>query len=279
MIKNVSNWKKDMKSQASGTRAKFWLENPTDEIKYLFKIPTENTGEYWAEYISSQIGQLIGIDVMHVELASYNGIIGTIAKNFVEKNEEFYEGGDLFFNYFPDFDRYQLKHYELPNILTVLSEYSVERDFIIIPVFDTFIGNQDRHCDNWGIINSENGFHLSPIYDNGSSMGFNLSEERIHKMLRDKRMFKGFCNRGKAIIGLPGSKKTKFLDLLTYINNCFPLEFKQSLEKINRVNDTMICNVLSEIPDSIMSEVYKEWVRAILLYRKKWIVAWYERRL
>lgn len=122
MLIDVSDWKRDTKSQASGTRAKFWLENPNDKKKYLFKIPRINTGEYWAEFIASRIGLLIGMDVMEVELASYNGIIGTIAGNFVNENEEFYEGGDLFFNLFHDFDRYQLKHYDIFNIITILSE-------------------------------------------------------------------------------------------------------------------------------------------------------------
>src|SRR5690625_2548295 len=97
MIIDVSEWKRDTKSQASGTRAKFWIIDPFDDQKYLFKVPTKGTGEYWAEFIASRVGQILDINIMEVNLASYKGIVGTIAKNFVNVREEFYEGGDLFF--------------------------------------------------------------------------------------------------------------------------------------------------------------------------------------
>jgi hypothetical protein len=54
---DVSQWEKDEERQASGTRQKFWLVNPMDKRRYLFKIPKENTGEGWAEVVASKIGQ------------------------------------------------------------------------------------------------------------------------------------------------------------------------------------------------------------------------------
>lgn len=44
---DTSLWIRDIKSQASGTRTKFWLlepeSDPENATKYLFKIPTEGT--------------------------------------------------------------------------------------------------------------------------------------------------------------------------------------------------------------------------------------------
>ncbi|MGG3007109.1 hypothetical protein [Geobacillus stearothermophilus] len=34
---DVSHWKKDEERQASGTREKFWLINPDNKRRYLFK--------------------------------------------------------------------------------------------------------------------------------------------------------------------------------------------------------------------------------------------------
>lgn len=117
MIIDVSDWERDMKSQASGTRAKFWIIDPFDDQKYLFKVPTEGTGECWAEFIASRLGEILDINIMEVNLASYKGVVGTIAKNFVNVKEEFYEGGDLFFTLYDDFDRYKLQYYDLFNII------------------------------------------------------------------------------------------------------------------------------------------------------------------
>jgi hypothetical protein len=40
--------------------------------------------------------------------------------------------------------------------------------------FDALIGNTDRHHENWGLINNE---RLSPLYDNGISLGWRIEEK------------------------------------------------------------------------------------------------------
>jgi hypothetical protein len=109
---DTSLWKRDIKSQASGTRTKFWLLEPGADFehvtKYLFKVPTEGTGGHWAEYLAGKVGAELGFCTAEVELAVNNGTVGTISKNFRAKTEELYEGGDLFLAQFEDFDRYSL---------------------------------------------------------------------------------------------------------------------------------------------------------------------------
>lgn len=34
----------------------------------------------------------------------------------------------------------------------------------------------------------------------------------------------------------------------------------------------MIIKILNIIPDSIMSDIYKEWVLKLLLYRRDWLI-------
>lgn len=272
---DVSHWEKDEKRQASGTRQKFWLINPLDKQRYLFKIPKENTGEAWAEVIASKIGQLMGLKTMKADLAVYNGILGILSENFVHDDKEFYEGGDLFFTIAEDFDRYSLKYYDFPNIIKVLSEFSLERNFIQIPIFDALIANQDRHCDNWGIIVYRAGYQLAPIYDNGASLGYQLQEERILKMFQDQRMFTAFTNRSYSLIGLPDKKKPKYRELLNFIYQLYPQETKEMVERISQINEKQILVILSEISEEAMSKVYKEWVLKLLQYRREWLINWY----
>jgi hypothetical protein len=166
-IKNVSTWDKKNSIQASGTRSKFWLVKPDDLDKYLFKIPRKNTGEAWAEKIASEIGKLLQFPVVDISLAKYHDINGILSLNFRHNSEEFFEGGDLFTSQITGFDRYSLDYYEYETIVRLLKEYDLEKDFVFLPIFDALIGNQDRHCDNWGILRGEKGFRLSPSYDNG----------------------------------------------------------------------------------------------------------------
>lgn len=101
---DISFWEQDFKSQASGTRTKFWLFEPgldrDHAIKYLFKLPTKGTGGHWAEYVGSKIGKELGFNTIEVDLSIYGELVGTISKNFRKRTEEFYEGGDLFLAFF-----------------------------------------------------------------------------------------------------------------------------------------------------------------------------------
>jgi len=277
-VLNVTSWKIDDQKQVSGTRAKHWIIHPETEHHYLFKIPTTNTGEAWAEKVSSDIGKAMGLSMMDVELAKREDTVGILAKNFITKQEqeELFEGGDLFFTVAEDFDRYHLKYYDFFNIVKVLSEYQLDNDFIKIPVFDAFIGNQDRHCDNWGIIDGKNGYRLSPIYDNGSSLGFQLTEARIKKMFLDRNMFKAYSNRSFTLIGLPEKKKPRYLELLSVIRDNYPFEVKEAIGQIGSVNRQLIEEILESIPEEIMSVTYKDWVIRLLIYRKEWLLNWYK---
>lgn len=277
---DTSLWKRDEKSQASGTRSKFWLlepgTDPENPIKHLFKIPTEGTGGHWAEFVASEVGKRIGFHTAEVKLAEHAGVLGTISKNFRADVEELYEGGDLFLARYEDFNRHSLTYYELPHILDILVAYDLEKDFVGIPVYDALIANNDRHCDNWGVLSSPEGIRMAPIYDNGSSLGFNETPERKHKMLTDNRMLAGFCNRGKPNIGLPGRKKPKHFELLSYLYEFYPKELQLAVSRLEQLNKGMLISIVDEIPDCVMSDLDKEWVIRLVLYRKDWILNWLE---
>lgn len=273
-ILDVSHWEEDYNNQISGTRAKYWIIEPDTSQQFMFKIPTENTGEAWAEKVSAEIGKLLGLTMMDVHFAVRQNINGIIAKKFTTKTEEFYEAGDLITSVVDDFNRYKLDNYSFGHISKALAEFQLDKDFIIIPVFDALIGNQDRHCDNWGIITTKSNYRLAPIYDNGSSLGFGLKENRIKMMFKDPNMFKAFSNRSYSLIGIDGKKKPKYLELLSVIRSQYPKEVEDAVNRLSSLNKDSIVKVLNTIPTSIMSDVYKEWIVKLLLYRRDWITKW-----
>lgn len=273
-ILDVSYWEKDLNRQISGTRAKYWVIDPESSQQFMFKIPKENTGEAWAEKVSSELGKLLGLYMMDVDLAVSDNIYGVLAKKFTSGTEEFYEGGDLFPSIVENFDRYKLDNYTFHHIAKALSEFELDREFIVIPVFDALIGNQDRHCDNWGIIATKEGYRLAPIYDNGASLGFQLKEDRIKKMFKDENMFKAFSNRSYSLIGIEEKKKPKYLELLSEIRSQYPKEIDDAVTRLSVLNKDNIVHVLNTIPTSIMSDIYKEWVVKLVLYRRDWIMNW-----
>ncbi|GLG01255.1 hypothetical protein Alches_12940 [Alicyclobacillus hesperidum subsp. aegles] len=273
-ILDIAGWVIDEDRQAPGTRPKRWVVNPDDGTQWLFKLPRENTGEAWAEQIASKIGRAIGLKTPETSLAISGDSVGSLSLNFIKPGDEFFEGGDLISRMYTAFDRYSLNDYNISVIVEVLQEYGLDKDFMAIPVFDAFIGNQDRHCDNWGIIRSRDTFKLAPLYDNGCSLGHLVKDEDIPDMLRDEERFLGFIRRGKSLIGLPDRKKPKYLELLTHIQMKYPNVVFKNLECLESLTDSALIAILNEVPDAYMSPIKKDFVHHLINKRKNWILNW-----
>jgi hypothetical protein len=109
------------------------------------------------------------------------------------------------------------------------------------------IGNQDRHCDNWGI-STKSDYRCAPIYDNGASLGFQLTEERIKMMFKEVDMFTAFSNRSFSLIGIENRRKPKYLDLLSVIRRQYPKEITEAVDRLVNLNRDSIEKVLNRIP-------------------------------
>ena len=151
-IPDVSGWPGDELTQAPGIRRKFWLMKPGSDSRALFKVPRDNTGEAWGEQVNCKLGKRLGFDTANTKVAVYKGQLGSLSENFVARSDEFFEGGDVLSLFNAEFDRSRLTGYDIDAILTTLDNVGLDRDFLGVPVFDALIANQDRHCDNWGVI-------------------------------------------------------------------------------------------------------------------------------
>ncbi|MEI2341595.1 HipA domain-containing protein [Priestia megaterium] len=280
MISDISHWERDDKLNASGTREKFWLINPDNKERYIFKLPKEGTGEIWAEKVASEIGKKLRLEMMDVSIAKYENRHGLLLTNFVNYGEEeHFDGGDLLKALIDGFDPNVLTDYTLDNILRCLGPLNLEKEIVRVIIFDALIGNQDRHCENWGVIQKGGEIRLTPIYDNGASLGFSNKEDKVKKMLENPNMFSAFTNRGKSIIGISSKKKPKIKALLSEIYALFPDVVSEEVERLYYLQTEEIKHILEIIPLDIMSETYKTWVERLLIYRKDWIINWYEGEL
>ena len=78
-----------------GTRAKKFLQNPDGDYFYFkrsqLKPGKDYTYEFWNEIIVSEIGQLLGFNMLEYHLAIYNDVAGCISKSMIAENEELIE--------------------------------------------------------------------------------------------------------------------------------------------------------------------------------------------
>ena len=107
--------------------------------------------------------------------------------------------------------------YTLDKSLEISSKYGMIDSFYEMCVFDSIIGNQDRHCENWGILyDSDNNASFAPLYDNGSSLLNGLSEDRVEEMLKNPSMIDGYINRAKTCFSINGKKEPRSVHYIQY---------------------------------------------------------------
>lgn len=279
-IIDVSEWKQDRDLQVSGTREKHWVKKNT--TSHLLKLYKYSKSEIWAEKITSEIGKAMNLKMMDVDFALYQKDIAVILKNFISVGETMSDGGEILASMINNFNPETLEDYSIENIINTFEEYFLLNDidfasnFIPMCVFDVLIANQDRHCENWAIIQKDNGISFAPIYDNGASLGFNSTEKQITEMLTYPDKLNTFNNRSKTIIEVRKKKKPKSLILLEFLNQHFPETFEIEMNRVSSLKVTQVKHILTQIPAQIMNKTEKEWVLALIVSRQNWLLNWYK---
>lgn len=78
---------------------------------------------------------------------------------------------------------------------------SILHDFQMMLLFDIFVGNNDRHHYNWGVVESlkeRSKPTLAPIYDTARGLYWNTSDEKIIQWYRDSqfsKMIENYCEK------------------------------------------------------------------------------------
>ena len=131
--------------------------------KYFFKR-THSIDTIYNELIAEEIAKEFGIPCIHYDLASYNGSIGVICEDFI-KDGKYYVLSDLLYS-----DSYnnleQIGHMLKERYYSDFIVNELMQEIINIYMFDVVIGNSDRHTDNLGILENEQGIHFGPVFDN-----------------------------------------------------------------------------------------------------------------
>lgn len=202
---NVDAWQVDEEHAIFpiGARDKRMLWSPVEplpQIKpgwpYLFKLSRDSyPDQFWMEIVAWIIGNHIGIDVPKALPATShdedgNVVCGALLEWFYDPtSHNFVHAADFFHKLIPDFDDDMGTQHNLADLSLICRAYarfanlrtdwqSWLFDFLL---FDTLIGNTDRHQENWGIVflPDPGGTVLSPLFDNGTSLGHERFPERV----------------------------------------------------------------------------------------------------
>jgi len=257
-----------------------------------------------SEYIGSKIYETLGTPVHETLLGTRKSKIVVACKDFLAESRQPLDGitslvaaklipfHDLKNSFMAsDFDAYSGSGSEtlLNEVLDTLygqddlkhMPEAVKR-FWDMFVIDAFIGNNDRHNNNWGLIFSYNKgiMELAPVYDNGNAF---YNKRSIAQM--QKRMDDPVAMKEDALISIRSAFKYKGLDNEGHKIN--PFEFMQEasnsdcseavLRFATKVDICKIENIINEIPEtfgvlSVMPKVQKDFYKQLLRIRLDYLL-------
>ncbi len=188
-----------------GSKRKFWYSNQMGE-RWLFKFGRASRGEDWSEKLASELADAIGIPHAIVELATREGLHGTISKAFETPDYELIHGNELLTVLVEGYpkDAPRSPQHRLSQVLDTLDHLEIRRPptlaevpgiisgtdvFIGYLMLDALIGNTDRHHENWGALRPVSAHDdapqmlLAPTYDHAASLGRDLTAEVMQRRL------------------------------------------------------------------------------------------------
>lgn len=211
--------------EAMGTKFKFWLKH-SDLGDCLFKMARPDTGEDWSEKIAAELSGLLGLPHASYELATWQDTAGTcfpgvLSPSFLVPDTTLLHGNDILAGLtssYPKEQGYRLSEHTLSSVFDALRSSGLRLPigwtalphitgaagvFVGYLMLDAWIGNGDRHHENWGfVIQLPDGIpHLAPTYDHASCLGRELQDAKRSERLHQKTISDTLANLGRPSIG------------------------------------------------------------------------------
>lgn len=299
-----------LETETLGVKDKFWFTYKTDndekEYLYMFKRSRPNTGEHWAEVISSEIAKKLKLPCATYHLSKFKDELGIITKNLITEDQRLIHGNELIGKSSDDTNlenvkNYHQKDHKLSRVLSyfkkssedVIRHPSTENKtlsaievFVGYILFDVLISNQDRHNQNWGIIRENSGFsYLCPTYDHGSSLGRNETEARIVSILNAKNNetnIEKYVSKARSAFFPTSTKNEKnteekvrallTIEALKYAGKKVPNALQYWKSNLAYIANDSLKETINSIPIEVMSENQKNFAYEILIANKKRIL-------
>ncbi len=269
------------RDESMGTKRKFWCRH-ADGTHWLFKFAREGTGEHWAEKVAAHVGLALGVPVAQVELAECEGRAGSLSLSFVQSmplvhgNEVLQEIDETY----PTTRIRGVRQHSVPSVLAALE--STEPPFVadgLASGADWFVGyllldavilNSDRHHENWGVLQLDDGKRrLAPSYDHASGLGHELTDDirtgRLHTSDTRYSVAHYVARAGSGLFGDSSAKKPLHpVDAFVRAAELRPRAGANWLARLGEVGDDHWTRLLDQVPSAAISEPARRFALEIL---------------
>lgn len=297
-----------------GTKAKFWYRDP-HMGRCLFKRGRENTGENWAEKFACELAAALDVPHAYYELARCGDDFGVSTPNFVPRRGRLVHGNEVLavtreYAEARDARFYQSRAHTITLVLSMLVAAAASKTwplqlpngfsqfpgvatapdvFVGYLMLDAWIGNQDRHDQNWGVVaelqDEADGepdmvLWLAPSFDHGSSLARNETDDACREMLetRDRgRHISAYVGRARSALyphGAAGKSKALFtLEAFAFARRQLPMAGEAWLQRLESINDERINELVHMLPDEFVSEIRRNFLVEYLKLNRQRLLA------
>jgi len=294
---NINGWPSEMSDVVTiGKRIKKVVYHPQTYEEYYFKEPKEEyPWEFWTEVIASAVGRALGFDVLKYSVAISGDRAGCLSKSMISHDETLIHGQQYLTAIKPDFeiDRGLDHNFQLIEefLLSRPSYQNMIPKFIDMLIFDSIIGNRDRHQQNWALIRPNNleiqgkitysqfiklskPIRFSPLFDNGNCLAYEILENKIVSFLENESRFEKylFGNKATSHVRWEGNLKTHN-DLIINIANKYNPIVKEIMERVkicrSKINIRLLVNnidngIIFADPKYSLSQNRKDFIALLI---------------
>ncbi len=260
-----------------GTKEKFWIT--LEDKRHLIKFGRPGTGEDWAEKVACELCTLLGLPHAHYDLAICGGRSCVITPNLVPSDGRLILGNELI-SYTTEsaegVNTYQQREHTVRRVLAALrlrTQLNWQRTwhhFLGYLLLDAWIGNTDRHHENWGIIRvPDQPTWLAPTFDHASSLGRELTDDNRKRRLlgKDPRVtVETYASKARSALFEESTDSHPLTTRAAFLLAARAM--RQSgfywLQALAGIDDEQVGGILERIPPECMSVTAKEFARALL---------------
>ena len=288
-----------------GSKPKFWIGiDGLVPSRGLFKQTRSGTGEAWAERVSADLAELLGLPHALYDLAVYaqdeastGGTSGVISWTFRQSGEALIHGNEILcavVSDYPKADGSRFRRIPAHTVDRVLGQCATVRvpdpwepvppgienaaDVMVgYLLFDAWIANTDRHDENWGWIADPGvSLRLAPTYDHSSSLGRNEPDDRRAMKLRATALehsVEGYALRAPSGLYGENGKQMRVIEAFRRAAQLRPAAASVWLGRLARLAPTQWETAVARVPDDWITPVARRFAIGILSATRKHLLA------
>lgn len=285
-----------------GSKKKLWLRDPDDQgPRILFKYNRPGTGEDWSEKIAAELAALLGLPHSRVELATLEDQPGAALYDFTNNRQLPLVHGNELLEFvdpaYPSQQRYRAMEHTVQAVFGILTSPNVVLPeatpslpvgvndafdlFVGYLMLDAWIGNTDRHHENWGLLwHSElgrRGLVLAPSYDHASSLGRELTDDKRTRVGNPKHgpPWQRYALAAKSAFYPGAGQKAplKTWEVFAFAAELRPDAGRAWIDRLRQISAEQVQTAVEAVPASRMTPTAKAFACALLGYNAKLVGA------